>query len=66
MVVLPEAVSPIVTRELVYTGLTRARDSVTLAAEPAVLRAGVAERVVRATGLAERFRTATLSREPDR
>lgn len=66
VVVLPEAVSPIVTRELVYTGLTRARDSVTLAAEPAVLRAGVAERVVRATGLAERFRTATLSREPDR
>jgi len=66
IIVLPEVVSPIVTRELVYTGLTRARDSLILAAEPAVLRAGVAERVVRATGLAERFRPTTPSREPDR
>jgi exodeoxyribonuclease V alpha subunit len=68
IVVLPEAVSPIVTRELVYTGITRARDSVTLAAETAVLRAGIAERVVRATGLSDRFGTMTPSPSgaPDR
>ncbi len=66
VVVLPEAVSPIVTRELVYTGLTRARTSVTLAAEPAVLRAGIGERVVRATGLTDRFRPPSVPGEPDR
>ncbi len=50
-VVLPEHISPVVTRELVYTGLTRARHRVTLAGNRAVLAEGIRQRVVRASGL---------------
>ena len=55
VVVLPAHVSPIVTRELVYTGLTRAKRELTLVATPAVLRAAIAQRVSRASGLRSRL-----------
>ena len=54
--VLPDRPSPVLTRELVYTGITRARHWFSLVAgDEAVLRQGVAQRVVRASGLAERL-----------
>jgi exodeoxyribonuclease V alpha subunit len=49
---LPERPSPIVTRELVYTGITRARHWFTLAAAPELLQAAIARRVDRVGGLA--------------
>ena len=52
--VLPERMSAVLTRELVYTGITRARDWFTLApsaADPDVLRQAVQRRVERASGL---------------
>ncbi|MEJ8824306.1 exodeoxyribonuclease V subunit alpha [Variovorax humicola] len=52
---LPERPSPIVTRELVYTGITRARHWFTLAAAPEVLRTAIARRVDRVGGLAARL-----------
>jgi exodeoxyribonuclease V alpha subunit len=55
VVVLPPQVSPLVSRELLYTAVTRARQRVTLVADPAVFRAGVAARVVRASGLRARL-----------
>ena len=50
--VLPDRPNPVITRELIYTGITRARDwfSIVLP-EPAVLEAGVASRVDRVGGL---------------
>lgn len=51
-VVLPRQPSPIVTRELVYTGITRARTQLTVVGRPAVFSAGVEAQVHRATGLA--------------
>ena len=50
---LPETASPIVTRELLYTGITRARERLTLLnpGGERVLEAGVTRRVVRASGL---------------
>ena len=54
-VVLPAKPSPIVTRELVYTGLTRASLRVTVVAPVEVLRHAVATRVTRASGLAEKL-----------
>jgi exodeoxyribonuclease V alpha subunit len=50
-IVLPESPSPVVTRELLYTAITRARRFVTVYASEAVLRAAVRTRTVRASGL---------------
>ena len=52
MVVLPEKVGPILTRELLYTAVTRARRQVTVVGSSEVLRAGLERRVRRASGLA--------------
>jgi exodeoxyribonuclease V alpha subunit len=51
--VLPHEPSPIVTRELVYTGVTRARQRVELVASQRALRAAIAQRIERASGLRE-------------
>lgn len=48
---LPPRVSPVLTRELVYTAITRAKQSVTIYGTDAVLRAAVQARVLRASGL---------------
>jgi exodeoxyribonuclease V alpha subunit len=49
--VLPERVSAVATRELVYTGITRARHRVELFARAEVLSAAIARRTERASGL---------------
>ncbi len=62
LLVLPESDSPVLTRELLYTGLTRARKRVELWASEAALRAAIGRRVTRDSGL----RDALLSRsEPE-
>ncbi len=50
---LPESLSPILTRELIYTGITRAREWFTLADAPgsSVLARAVERRVLRVSGL---------------
>ncbi|HEV8551253.1 MAG TPA: exodeoxyribonuclease V subunit alpha [Polyangiaceae bacterium] len=53
--VLPERPSPVLTRELVYTAVTRARRQVTIIGSEAVLAHAIAARVERASGLAERL-----------
>ena len=55
VVVLPERESAVVTRELVYTGVTRAAERVTVVAAPGRLRDAVERPVRRATGLRERL-----------
>lgn len=51
VVVLPPERSQIVTRELVYTGVTRARDRASVVATAQVLREAIAQPVRRASGL---------------
>ncbi len=51
VVLLPAAVSPILSRELLYTAVTRARTQVILFGDADVLAAGVTRRVDRASGL---------------
>jgi exodeoxyribonuclease V alpha subunit len=53
MLVLPEAVSAVVTRELVYTGVTRAKRHLSLWATVAVLQAASENRAGRMSGLPE-------------
>jgi exodeoxyribonuclease V alpha subunit len=55
VVVLPEQPSRIVTRELLYTGVTRARKKVTVIGSREVIEAAIKAPIRRATGLAERL-----------
>jgi len=57
VVILPPWPSPIVTRELLYTAVTRARLSVCLIAKEEVLRTAVLTPVQRASGLTEMLET---------
>ncbi|MFC8047453.1 exodeoxyribonuclease V subunit alpha [Nocardia sp. NPDC057353] len=50
-VVLPEPESTLLTRELLYTAITRARDRVRLIGTEAAIRSGIDRRVLRASGL---------------
>ncbi len=51
VVVLPDETSPILTRELLYTAVTRARQGVTVIGTEASVRHGIQRRVSRASGL---------------
>ncbi|HQP30377.1 MAG TPA: exodeoxyribonuclease V subunit alpha [Deltaproteobacteria bacterium] len=51
LMVLPERDTPVLTRELVYTGITRARTRLDLWAEPNVLKTAVTRRIRRTSGL---------------
>ena len=53
--VLGESPSRLMTRELLYTGVTRARERLRIHASEAVLREALARRVQRDSGLAERL-----------
>ena len=52
-VVLPKNDSPLLSRELLYTGVTRARDKVHIVGEDAILLACVRRRTERSSGLAD-------------
>jgi exodeoxyribonuclease V alpha subunit len=55
-VVLPEPGSPLLTRELFYTAVTRARSAVRILGTREAVVAAVEQRAARATGLADRLR----------
>nr|BFF16612.1 hypothetical protein GCM10025730_01330 [Promicromonospora thailandica] len=54
-VLLPDESSPLLTRELFYTAVTRARRRVRVVGTPEAVRAAVGRRARRATGLARRL-----------
>ncbi|MCW2786342.1 MAG: helicase/exodeoxyribonuclease alpha subunit [Marmoricola sp.] len=54
-VILPDEDSALLTRELFYTAVTRARESVTIVGTVDALRAAIERRVQRASGLAARI-----------
>ncbi|MFL6060807.1 MAG: exodeoxyribonuclease V subunit alpha [Marmoricola sp.] len=54
-VVLPDRESALLTRELFYTAVTRARERVTIVATEAAVRTAIEQRVQRASGLALRI-----------
>jgi exodeoxyribonuclease V alpha subunit len=62
IVVLPARKSLLLTRELLFTGVTRAAKQVTVIGSEEVIRAGVERKVRRATGLADRLRKADQGR----
>jgi len=62
VLVLPAHPVRVLTRELIYTGVTRAARKVTVAGAAAVFVAGCATRTLRASGLRERMREAAMLR----
>jgi exodeoxyribonuclease V alpha subunit len=56
VVVLPEPASRLCTRELLYTAVTRARERATVVASEAAVRATIAARIARTSGLADALR----------
>jgi exodeoxyribonuclease V alpha subunit len=58
MLMLPSKASRVVTRELIYTGVTRARERVVIVSDADVLTQGVISRSQRHSGLIERMREA--------
>ena len=55
VVVLPTGRSRLLTRELLYTGVSRAREQLTIVAGESALRTAVNTVVIRASGLANRL-----------
>lgn len=55
VVVLPRTPSPVLTRELLYTGITRATDRTTVLAREEIVRQALARPVQRASGLQDRL-----------
>ncbi len=55
VVSLPDQRSPILSRELLYTAVTRARDRLTVIGTEAALRAAIDRPLARASGLHERL-----------
>jgi exodeoxyribonuclease V alpha subunit len=52
---LPDADTPLLSRELIYTAATRARASMVVVGRPALLAQAIARPLGRASGLAERL-----------
>jgi exodeoxyribonuclease V alpha subunit len=51
LLILPDRDSPVLTRELIYTALTRARNTVTIWARRSILAAAITRRIERTSGL---------------
>jgi exodeoxyribonuclease V alpha subunit len=56
LLVLPDRESPVLTRELIYTGISRARERVDIWGDEAVFRNAVARRIERTSGLRDALR----------
>ena len=57
LIILPETISPVLTKELLYTAITRAKKTIKLVTNEAVFSSTVRQRVQRVTGLINRFST---------
>ena len=55
VVALPARPSPVLTRELLYTGITRTKGAVTVVGSEAAIRAAIGRPIVRSSGLRERL-----------
>jgi exodeoxyribonuclease V alpha subunit len=55
LIVLPEAMNPVLTKELLYTAITRAKQVVRLVADADIFAQTVALKVARVTGLVDKF-----------
>jgi exodeoxyribonuclease V alpha subunit len=57
LIVLPEAINPVLTKELLYTAITRAKKTIKLLAKETVFTATVRQKIERVTGLVDKFKS---------
>ncbi|MFA5923371.1 MAG: exodeoxyribonuclease V subunit alpha [Methylococcaceae bacterium] len=57
VIILPEAINPVLTKELLYTAITRAKKTVKLVADEAIFAGTVRQKVKRVTGLFDKFQS---------
>ncbi len=57
LIILPEAINPVLTKELLYTAITRAKKTVKLVVDEAVFAGTVRQKVKRVTGLVDKFQS---------
>ena len=57
LIVLPETINPVLTKELLYTAITRAKKAVKLVTNEHVFMATVRQKINRVTGLVDKFQT---------
>jgi exodeoxyribonuclease V alpha subunit len=55
LIVLPETINPVMSKELLYTAITRAREKIKIVAEESVFSATTNRKMERVTGLASKF-----------
>jgi exodeoxyribonuclease V alpha subunit len=55
LIVLPDNINPVLTKELLYTAITRAKKTVKLVANENVVKACIQQKVSRVTGLVDKF-----------
>lgn len=55
LIVLPDMINPVLTKELLYTAITRAKKTVKLVANEAVFMTAIQQKVARVTGLVDKF-----------
>jgi len=56
LIVLPETINPVLTKELLYTAITRAKKTIKLVAGETVFTATVRQKIERVTGLVDKFK----------
>lgn len=56
LIVLPETINPVLTKELLYTAITRARKTIKLVSDGTIFVGTVRQNVKRVTGLVDKFR----------
>ncbi len=59
VLILPQEEMPLLTRQLVYTGITRAKEKVSIVASEEVLVAGVKAEVVKATRIDHQLKSSS-------
>jgi len=64
VVSLPRSTSPVLTRQLLYTAVTRAKEQVTLVGSEAAIRAAIGRPVARASGLRARLWPSPVDLDP--
>jgi exodeoxyribonuclease V alpha subunit len=55
LLILPEKYAPVLTRELLYTGVTRVRETVEVWATEHILRQTIERKIERSSGLRDRL-----------
>ncbi|MDO9103609.1 MAG: exodeoxyribonuclease V subunit alpha [Methylovulum sp.] len=58
LIVLPKTINPVLTKELLYTAITRAKHTVKLVTDKIVFVQALAQKVARVTGLVDKFQHA--------